>query len=1172
MKRLLFILSIFLLFACDSKITKETVVTNAEGEVPLKFPMENYLDADWNRRDPLTVGKLIKVKGKWDWLKSVKGGFGGPQDFPDLPPSNPADDGQVVEESVVPMEQLSTRYVNTAPRRNDRPRRTQKSSPHISHAWEKETGYDMALLEVCKGLIIKDRAERVRLLRIKVNEMWNEGTIATPAQREEFTVRALEPYADVFALNDKECGEVIGPQFDIDTADAKPICHQPRRLSPAKYKQIEAEVKRLTEMGRIADGNGSWSSPIVPVSKPDGSIRLCVDYRLLNQVTKRDLYPLPRIGDLIEGVGQLNIKYLSTVDLKAGFHQIKVREDSQEKCAFIWPGGLHKYLYMPFGCKNAPSVFQRVMDQTIAGIPRKHCQIYIDDVIFKSETFEQHIQICSEVFERFRQKGLMVSLEKSHFMRQNVSYLGFQLTSEGLLPGDKKIKAVKAFPIPKDVTGIKSFLGLINYFRKFIKDCSKIAHPMTKLMRKDTEFVWGEEQNEAFEKLKTALIDSAMLKYPNPNKPYLLTTDASYSGMGAVLQQEDENERLRPVAFASRSLSDAETRYTVTDLEAAGVVWALRYFKYLILGADITIETDHQALHHLARGADPKLNHLFRWRLLLEEFNFDGNLKIIYKKGVENVVADCLSRGPASKPGDVQLPAQRFQFMEDRSAKPIVLPEEVQKEFDSQFMEIAALLETVPAKDSHNSIVTLQQSDELISALTRFLETKELPDDIKIRKLLLILSESSFVEDGILKKKYKVGKHETDELIFVPQCCVDQLLNEVHRLPLGGHQSAEKTLIRLRRRYYWVGMRQAVVNYCRSCVECARWRGQHRRNFPPLSPTTPPDYPWEKVGMDILQLPLTENENKYVLVMIDYLTKFCMAEPMPNQTMPVVVDAFIRMLSLGLPAVVVSDQGKQFTGSLTTELCARLGMKQVLTTAFWSRANGEVESMNKTLISYLAKVIGKEKEWDLLLPLALVAYNSSPHSTTKQSPYELMFGRRPNMPSESPIALTPSAYVEDDPIHKLHVRLKRAWIAAKVWSEEMQQKYKVAYDKNKVYEFDFVVGDKVWRFDKGKKAGKFTKLAKCYTGPYMVTKVHPPTLTIDENGEDRIVHGQQVSKAFQQSIDRGIHYFPKRKKSNELRNPENAGSVPPETAGERVEQPRQISRYNLRKNPKPLYA
>ena len=359
--------------------------------------------------------------------------------------------------------------------------------------------------------------------------------------------------------------------------------------------------------------------------------------------TKLDTFPLPRIDDLLDQLG--SAKYFTTLDLAAGYWQIRVADDSIEKTAFITSNGLFEFR-VPFGLTNAPAVFQRLMQTVLSGLNSvegpNFVSVYIDDILIFSKSMEEHLHHISLVLDRLQSAGLKLKLSKCHFVRQEVEYLGHLMTPRGLLPNPKKVSAVTDFPTPTSVTQVRQFVGLASYYRRFIQGFAKIADPLHQLTKKDKEFVWTSHCQEALDQLKKKLVEAPVLVYPNFDLGwFVLETDA---GLGAVLSQRLEDKLLHPVSFNSRALSPSEKNYAVTELETLAVVWAVKHYRTYLYGYDVQVITDHSAVKALLANPSPSGKHA-RWWLQVYGSGV-RKLDIIYRAGRENTRADALSRNP----------------------------------------------------------------------------------------------------------------------------------------------------------------------------------------------------------------------------------------------------------------------------------------------------------------------------------------------------------------------------------------------------------------------------------------------------------------------------------------------------------------------------------------------
>ena len=382
--------------------------------------------------------------------------------------------------------------------------------------------------------------------------------------------------ADICAASQTDIGRTNIIQHEIHLKDDQPIASHPYRSNPTNKEFLKTEISNMEERGLIKKSKSPWASPVVIVDKKTGDKRICIDYRKLNANTKTDAFPLPRIDDLLDSYRNAN--WFTTLDLASGYWQVEMKEDDREKTAFITPFGLYEFTVMPFGLCNAPATFQRLMNYVLQDHLGKFVSVYLDDIIIYSKNFEQHLDHIKLVFESLRQANLKIKLKKCFFCLPNIPFLGHIVGRNGIKPDPSKIEKIKNFPVPTNLTQLRAALGLFSYYRKFIKDFSKIAKPMTQLLKKEEEFLWTDTQQRAFEYLKERLISSPILGYPDFEKPFFLYTDASGIGLGAVLSQLDENGKEYVVAYASRSLNKTEQNYGITDMECLAIVWAIQYF------------------------------------------------------------------------------------------------------------------------------------------------------------------------------------------------------------------------------------------------------------------------------------------------------------------------------------------------------------------------------------------------------------------------------------------------------------------------------------------------------------------------------------------------------------------------------------------------------------------
>jgi hypothetical protein len=431
-------------------------------------------------------------------------------------------------------------------------------------------GTDVASCEIIDSVTVVGKTERGSReasdeLPEVVKKLYERSSRGLDDSQKSQLYSLLVEFKDVFSESSGDIGRTSLTSHKIDTiGDQKPIKQQPRRLPLAKVDIAQEAIKGMHEQGIIEPSSSPWTAPIVLVKKKDGTNRFCVDYRKLNNVTKKDSYPLPRIDTTLDALA--GSKWFSTLDMKSGYWQVDLEQCDREKTAFSTGYGLWQFTIMPFGLCNAPATFERLMELVLAGLPWSVCLLYLDDILVHGKTFEEEILNLREVFGRFRAANLKLNPKKCELFRRKVLYLGHIVTQEGISTEPSKVEAVTTWPRPTNKRDLRGFLGLCSYYRKFIKSFADIASPLHKLTEKETVFDWSEQCNEAFEELKRLLTAAPVLAYPIASGRFTLDTDASERGIGAVLSQE-QNGKERVVAYFSRSLSRRERNYSVTRKE-----------------------------------------------------------------------------------------------------------------------------------------------------------------------------------------------------------------------------------------------------------------------------------------------------------------------------------------------------------------------------------------------------------------------------------------------------------------------------------------------------------------------------------------------------------------------------------------------------------------------------
>ena len=589
----------------------------------------------------------------------------------------------------------------------------------------------------------------------------------------------IKANASIFALDQSELGTTDIVTHVINTGDYPPIRQHPRRTPFALRGQVTKMVQDMLENGVVRPSSSPWASPIVLVEKKDGTFQFCVDYRRLNSVTKMDVFPLPRIDDTLDLLSQS--KYFTTLDLMSGYWQVQMDKDSQEKTAFTTHAGLYEFRVMPFGLCNVPATFQRLMETLLADLVRDRCVVYLDDILVVGETFEAHLENLQKVFDRLQQANLRLQPKKCYFASPQVDYLGYRVSGEGLSTDPRKTAAIEKFATPTDVKSLRSFLGLASYYRRLVPCFSKVASPLHHLTRKDAPFVWTDECELAFSQLKALLTSATVLAFPHFDREFLLETDASGLGLGAVLAQKQDDGLVRPIAYASRTLQPHENNYGSTEMEALAVVWAVKHFRHYLYGHRCQVYTDHEALKSLLNTPHPS-GKLARWGLALQEVD----IQINYRPGRVNQNADALSRQP--------LPA------DSACGQP--------------FGIIAALSPSVPPKGGDVDLAAQQRDDPELAEIIDYQCNGTLPGDSKHAKELVLTQSQYTVVDQVL---FHVEKDKTLRVI-PPSSARENLFADAHSGPFGAHLREAKIHGQLSRHYWWPKMRADIENWCRGCL------------------------------------------------------------------------------------------------------------------------------------------------------------------------------------------------------------------------------------------------------------------------------------------------------------------------------------------------------------------
>jgi hypothetical protein len=735
-------------------------------------------------------------------------------------------------------------------------------------------------------------------------------------------------------------------------------------VSQDQEEELRKFLKKNLGKGFIRQSSSPMASPILFVRKKNGSLRLCVDYRRLNSVTRKNRYPLPLITELMDRLQ--GAKWFTKFDVREGFYRIRIAKGFEWLTAFKTRYGLYEFTVMPMGLTNAPATFQSVINKALHEYLDIFVTAYLDDVLVYSRgTLEEHIEHVKKVLRKLKECKLYLQPGKCEFHTKETDFLGFIISTEGVKMDPKKVATVQEWPTPKTVKDVQSFLGFANYYRRFIEGYSGIAAPLTEITKKEKGFTWGEEQERAFRRLQKVFLSAPVLAMYDPRRPTRVETDASDYALGAILTQQCDDGKWRPVFFHSRKFSGAELNYDVHDKELLGVVDAFEQWEVYLVGLPQTIEvyTDHQNLTSFM--TTKKLNRRqVRWAEGLADYDF----KIIHRPGSLNGAADALSR--------------RSDLREDGTSishDPILRkePDGTLRYNHPQLAKIGAV---------RQQVTTLQEQWQERASKVEFD-----PDNPDHDMLLWDKPEYTSMQDN--KRTYVFPDMRND------------LIRELHESPEYGHASLEEMVRRLAKVFAIPRLRTRVQETLGNCLACQQNKPKRHKPYGLLQPLQPPQRPWTSVTMDfIVKLPKSREPGSArlcdtILVIVDRLTKgakFVATEESitAEECAYEVTKALVS--EHGVPEEFITDRDKLFTSKYWTTFLAKLGVKKKLSTSFHPETDGQTERTNQTLEQYLRMYANKlQDNWVELLPTAQLAYNSTRSATTKQSPHYANYGYEP---------------------------------------------------------------------------------------------------------------------------------------------------------------------------------
>ncbi len=890
-------------------------------------------------------------------------------------------------------------------------------------------------------------------------------------------------FAPIFE-DPKKWGANIRVQHQIKLKPGtQPIRIPPRRVPLAQQPSLDSEINELLKKGIICKSTSPWAAPIVLVKKKDDTWRICIDFRLVNKETEGDGYSMPRMDASLDGMAKSKVR--SSFDLRKGYFQLPLQEDDIEKTAFVVPSGHYEFVYLPFGLTNAPATFQRAMDDLFREELFKFLIVYLDDIIVFSDSFEQHLEHLEIVFKKLQDANLYLNPEKCQLVQERINYLGHVISSKGIETNGDKTEAIRAMEPPRNLKQLRSFLGMAGYYRRFIRDFATLADPLHKLLKKDKDWEWNDQCRYAFLELKNRLSSAPILAFPHTDKPFILQTDASNTGLGAVLAQVQDGEE-RVIAYYSRSLLPAERNYHTTDLECLAVVAALKHFRCYLLGSEFEVFTDHSALTTFLTRRQTS-SKLLRWALELAEF---GVFKINHRPGTQNGNADGLSR--LGKEREDNAPVNFAAFRKPNAMKLLVLHGTKNRPSTVQL--------------DYVNLAQLQREDIWLNHMYEYIINDKLPVEPELARDIAAQRSLYVIENNVLHRIFSVEsshrRHETRKLVAVPRSHIDTVLTSMHCNIEGSHLGIDRTYEKIRLHFHWPTMYTDIRRFVKECATCAKKKPPVR---PPVGHLMPirAQGAWDIVGVDVLgPLPITQSKHRYVVVFTDYLTKWVEAFPIREADSQTIARLFVMEIitRFGAPRKLISDRGTVFMSELSTAIYDFMNIKKMFTTPYHPQTDGLTERFNKTAAQMLTAYVNENQtNWDQILPLSLLAYRTARQSSTRETPFFMTYGRDAFLPlnrifpSELDDEITESEYTA-----KLLENLKSAYRTADINETTAKNAQERNHNIGRV-PITFEVNSLVWYYSPKRVKNQVQKLSPLWTGPFIVSQQLSPTVYLLEN-------------------------------------------------------------------------
>ena len=933
--------------------------------------------------------------------------------------------------------------------------------------------------------------------------------------------KLINEYSDIFHSENMPLTFTNAVKHKIKTTDELPVYSKSYRYPFIHKKEVQEQIDKMLKQKIIQPSSSNYCSPIWVVPKKlDASgkqkYRIVLDYRKLNEKSIRDQYPLPNISDILDKLGKC--QYFSTLDLASGFHQIEMDPEDVKKTAFSVENGLYEFLRMPFGLRNAPATFQRLMDNILRGIQNERCLVYLDDIIIFSVSLEEHLLNLREVFDRLRATNFKIQLDKSEFLRKEVAYLGHIITPTGIKPNPDKIIAIKNYPIPKTSKQLKGFLGLLGYYRKFVNRFSDLTKPLTKCLKKGASITHNKEFVDCFESCKNLLMNEPILQYPDFEKTFNLTTDASNVAIGAVLSQGSIGNDL-PIAYASRTLNESEQNYSTIEKELLAIVYAVKYFRPYLFGRHFNVITDHKPLEWLFSLKEPN-SKLIRWKLKLQEYDYT----IFYKKGKLNQNADALSRieihfNETNDNSNIDFTDKEIENVINEIEQYAVTNENIN---DDDINSIIANID----EQSHMNIDIDDEDDQTQHSNTEYpnleipiaiQELNKAQNQIEIQLVNHSPNKPKIIKPFPNKQRIiaQISKNNTEHEIvqFVKEYCVPKVTYHLYFLPQefyeefcrivqrnfkwpcykfictviklidveedeisqviqnyhegkSNHRGISETETRIKLRYYWPNMRSSIQTYINSCDLCQRAKFERNPVKIGISLTPTATKPFEMIHIDTLKI-----QKEPYLTIIDAFSKYAQIYHLKSQNSIDIVQNLLKFFSyLGIPKTIICDNGTEFKNSNVIELLELHKIKVHFITPENPSSNGMIERFHGTLLEHL-RLLNEQhpkENMETKILYAILAYNNTIHSTTNKKPINIISG---HLDVDDPFDIDCQKIIMNDYVqdHK-----NKTEIMYRELNKRLQERKERVVEKTNLNED--IIGDQIPEFVYPKETRRKTKL------------------------------------------------------------------------------------------------